>query len=94
MCTLQVIKDEGLQKNCADVGTYFLEQLAKLKETEELIGDVRGKGLMIGVELVSDRKKRTPLAPEKMGAIFEKIKELGVLTGKGGLNGNVSTINK
>ena len=85
-----MIAQENLQNNCAVVGTYLLEELAKLKERCEVIGDVRGKGLMIGVELVSDRKTRAPLAPERMGVIFEKIKEMGLLTGKGGLSGNVS----
>jgi alanine-glyoxylate transaminase/(R)-3-amino-2-methylpropionate-pyruvate transaminase len=52
---LDVIADERLQANCAQVGEYFLKKLVKLKEKSSLIGDVRGKGLMIGVELVEDK---------------------------------------
>ena len=52
---LQVIDEEGLQANCADVGTYFLLELAKVRDEFEVVGDVRGKGLMIGIELVADK---------------------------------------
>ncbi len=55
---IQVIDEEKLQKNCEVVGTYFLEELAKLREEFEIIGDVRGKGLMIGVELVEDKVRK------------------------------------
>ena len=87
-----MIKDEELQKNSAQMGTYMLEKLSDLREKSELIGDVRGKGLMIGIELVSDRRNRTPLAPSKMSAIFEQTKNLGLLLGKGGRFGNVSQL--
>ena len=50
-----MIDDEGLQQNSDVVGTYFLNELAKLRDEFEIIGDVRGKGLMIGVELVEDK---------------------------------------
>ena len=52
---MQVIEEEGLQANCADVGTYFLLELAKVRDEFEVVGDVRGKGLMIGIELVADK---------------------------------------
>jgi len=52
-----VIDDEKLQNNCEVVGTHFIQELSKLKDEIELIGDVRGKGLMIGVELVQDKVK-------------------------------------
>ena len=52
---LDVIDEEKLQENCAKVGTYFLNELAKLRDEFEIIGDVRGKGLMIGVEMVADK---------------------------------------
>ncbi len=50
-----MIDEEGLQQNSDVVGTYFLNELAKLRDEFEIIGDVRGKGLMIGVELVEDK---------------------------------------
>jgi alanine-glyoxylate transaminase/(R)-3-amino-2-methylpropionate-pyruvate transaminase len=52
---LDVIEEEKLQENCRVVGGYFLSELAKLREEFEIIGDVRGKGLMIGVELVESK---------------------------------------
>ena len=58
---LQVIEEEGLQANCADVGTYFLLELAKVRDEFEVVGDVRGKGLMIGIELVADKVSATVL---------------------------------
>ena len=56
------------------------------------IGDVRGKGLMIGVEMVNDKDSRTPLAAEKMTNVWEDCKEMGLLLGKGGINGNIFRI--
>jgi len=89
---LDVIDEEKLQANCDTVGTYFLDELAKLRDEFEIIGDVRGKGLMIGVEMVEDKKTRKPLAAEKMSRIWEMTKDMGVLFGKGGLHGNVFRI--
>ena len=52
---LDVIDSEKLQENCENVGTYLLSELAKLRDEFEIIGDVRGKGLMIGVEMVENK---------------------------------------
>lgn len=50
-----MIDDEGLQQNCVDVGGLLLTELLKLRDEFEVIGDVRGKGLMLGIELVKDK---------------------------------------
>ena len=50
-----MIEEDGTQAVCADVGTYFLTELVKLRDDYEVVGDVRGKGLMIGVEMVTDK---------------------------------------
>nr|CAG5121136.1 unnamed protein product [Candidula unifasciata] len=85
---LDVIDKERTQALCANLGTYFITELDKLRSEFEVIGDVRGKGLMIGVELVKDKKSRQPLAAEEMASIWEDTKDMGVLIGKGGLYGN------
>ncbi|XP_076449217.1 alanine--glyoxylate aminotransferase 2, mitochondrial-like [Babylonia areolata] len=85
---LDAIEEDGCQALCSEVGTYFLEELLKLREDYEVVGDVRGKGLMIGVEMVTDKASRKPLPAEDMSAIWEETKNMGLLLGKGGLNGN------
>lgn len=52
---LQVIEKEKTQELCSDIGTYFIKQLDRLRSEFEVVGDVRGKGLMIGLELVKDK---------------------------------------
>ncbi|KAJ9575898.1 hypothetical protein L9F63_007210, partial [Diploptera punctata] len=89
---LEVIEEEKLQENSHNVGTYFLKKLAKLREEFEFVGDVRGKGLMIGVELVTDKESKTPLSPKQSAFIKEEIKNLGVLVGSGGMKANVLRI--
>ena len=68
-----------------------MEGLKNLMFKYDLIGDVRGKGLMIGVELVRDKMTKEP-AKEECAQVFERSKELGLLIGKGGLYGNVLRI--
>lgn len=62
------------------------------RDKHEIVGDVRGKGLMIGVELVQDKVSRSPLNPQLMADVYESCKDNGVLFGKGGRYGNVSLI--
>ncbi|TLD68170.1 aminotransferase class III-fold pyridoxal phosphate-dependent enzyme [Phragmitibacter flavus] len=88
---LEVIEREGLQENSLRVGAQLKEGFLKLAEKHDLIGDVRGMGLMLGVELVKDRKTKEPASAE-CAQVFETCKELGLLIGKGGLNGNVLRI--
>lgn len=73
------------------MGTYLLNQLKRLSNDFPVIGDVRGKGLMIGVELVG-KDGTTPLAPEVVREINNKCRELGLIIGKGGVDGNVRQV--
>lgn len=88
---LRAIDQDRLQENSQHVGTYLLQRLAELQEKHDIIGDVRGKGLMVGVELVKDKKGKQP-AIEETSQVFESCKDRGVLLGKGGLYGNVFRI--
>jgi alanine-glyoxylate transaminase/(R)-3-amino-2-methylpropionate-pyruvate transaminase len=88
---LEVIDEEGLQQNSLTVGAHLQAGLRKLQEKHSIIGEVRGKGLMIGAELVKDRSTKEP-AKTECAQVFETARELGLLIGKGGLNGNVLRI--
>ena len=83
---LEVIEKENLQQNSLNLGRYILAGLEKLKQKHAIIGDVRGKGLMLGIELVKDRATKEP-AKEACAAVLEKARDLGLLLGKGGLWG-------
>lgn len=84
---LRAIRDDDLQNNCAKVGAHLTKRLRELQERHDIIGDVRGPGLMMGLELVKDRTTKEPATAET-AAVFERMKDLGVLMGKGGLYGN------
>lgn len=88
---LEVIEEEGLQQNSKVVGEYFIRQLMDLQKQHPVIGDVRGQGLMIGVELVEPGTK-TPLTTSKVNDIHENIKDNGVLIARGGRFNNVFRI--
>jgi len=83
---LEVIEQEGLQANSLKLGAYILAGLQKLKAKYPIIGDVRGKGLMLGIEFVKDRSTKEP-AKEACAQVVENARELGLLLGKGGLWG-------
>ena len=88
LAVIQVIEEEDLKKNAAQVGSYLREKLEGLKDRYPVIGDVRGLGLMQGLELVQDRETKEP-APAAVLSVFEETKRRHVLIGKGGLYGNV-----
>lgn len=89
---LDVIKEEGMQENAKQMGDYFILELAKLRDEFEVVGDVRGKGLMIGVELVENKESREPLNTPTLVSIKDSIKNMGLLIGAGGLNLNTLRI--
>jgi 4-aminobutyrate aminotransferase-like enzyme len=91
LSVLNVIEQEGLQQNALNVGNYLFSELCLLKDKFSLIGDVRGAGLFIGIELVEDRKTLKP-ATEKAKLITDKMKELGILLSTDGPHNNVIKI--
>ncbi|KAG6465529.1 hypothetical protein O3G_MSEX015211 [Manduca sexta] len=88
---LEVIEEEGLQQNSKVVGDYFIQQLMQLQKQHPVIGDVRGQGLMLGVELVEPGTKK-PLNLPQVVDIHENIKDQGVLIARGGRWNNVFRI--
>ena len=88
LAVVNYIEENDLKTNAKVVGDYFRERLEELKEKHQIIGDVRGMGLMQGIELVVDRKTKEP-NPQAVLKVFEETKRQGVLIGKGGLYGNV-----
>uniref|UniRef100_A0A6U0TKB8 alanine--glyoxylate transaminase n=1 Tax=Polytomella parva TaxID=51329 RepID=A0A6U0TKB8_9CHLO len=91
LATLKVLERDGYMANSHDVGEYLMGKLKGLQAKHDVIGDVRGAGLMLGVELVKDRQMKTP-ASEETAKVMEGMKDDGVLIGKGGLFGNVFRI--
>ncbi|CAN5619132.1 N/A [soil metagenome] len=86
MAVLDVIDREKLQENAHKIGGRIFAGLERLREKHNIIGDVRGKGLMLGIELVKDRGTKEP-AKAETAQVLERAKELGLLLGKGGLHG-------
>lgn len=91
LAVMDVIDEEGLQENSRVLGKKLKDGIAALSRQHRLIGDVRGMGLMLGVELVRDRGTKEPAKKETL-AVLEGAREMGVLLGKGGLDGNVLRI--
>jgi 4-aminobutyrate aminotransferase-like enzyme len=88
---LDFIEEKNLLSNAAQTGAYLREKLNELQEKHSVIGDVRGMGLMQGVELVLDRKTKEP-ATALTAQVMEAARENRLLIGKGGLFGNVLRI--
>ncbi len=88
LATLEVIDEEGIQQNALTVGSHLKSRLVELMDKHPIIGEVRGLGLMLGIELVADRKTKEP-AKAQCAAVVELARERNLLLGKGGLHGNV-----
>ena len=91
LAVMDVIEAEGLQQNAKVVGGRLRAGLERLAAHHRLVGDVRGMGLMLGVELVTDRGTRAPATAET-AQVLEEARAMGLLLGKGGLAGNVLRI--
>jgi alanine-glyoxylate transaminase/(R)-3-amino-2-methylpropionate-pyruvate transaminase len=91
LAVLDVIDEDGLQENSRVVGGRLKNGLKRLMKEHDVIGDVRGMGLMLGMELVRDRATKAPAKAETL-EFLELTREMGLLVGKGGLDGNVIRI--
>lgn len=91
VASLDVMLAQDLPKQSQTKGEHLLKRIRELQSTESIIGEVRGKGLMIGVELVEEHKNKTP-AEGKASKIKELLRMKGVLVGVGGVKGNVVRI--
>jgi 4-aminobutyrate aminotransferase-like enzyme/Ser/Thr protein kinase RdoA (MazF antagonist) len=88
LAVLNVLRDEGLQDRALRVGNYWMIELKKLQECYRLIGDVRGSGLFLGIDLVHDRDSREP-ATEQADYVVNRLRECGILAGTDGPHHNV-----
>jgi 4-aminobutyrate aminotransferase len=88
---IDYIEDHKLSINAAEVGAYLRNKLTELQAKHSLIGEVRGMGLMLAMELVEDRVSKKP-ATSQTAALMEATRENRILVGKGGYFGNVLRI--
>jgi 4-aminobutyrate aminotransferase-like enzyme len=88
LAVLDVLEEERLQERALRVGNYWMAGLRKLQERHALIGDVRGSGLFLGVDLVRDRTTHEP-ATEEADYVVNRLRERGILAGTDGPHHNV-----
>jgi 4-aminobutyrate aminotransferase-like enzyme len=77
---VEALLEDKLVENSARVGKVMLEALKRVQGKHQIIGEVRGRGLLIGVEMVSDRKTKTPLNKTITRALFHEALERGLIT--------------
>ena len=80
---IEILKEERLTERSAETGAYLLDTLRTLTR-HKAVGDVRGKGLLVGIELVKDRATKEPVGPEQITAIADFCRDNGVLIGRSG----------
>ncbi len=88
LAVLDVLEKEALQKNALRVGTHLMTDLKKLQERHDVIGDLRGSGLFLGIDFVLDRETREP-APLQASYVVNRLRDCGILTGTDGPHHNV-----
>ncbi len=81
LVNMAIIEREGLLDNVTAMGNYLVERLNGLMDKHEVIGDVRGKGLFVGAELVKDRATKEPMDEAKVAAVVGAVLERGVIIG-------------
>lgn len=82
LANMDIIEEEGLLQNTTDMGDYLMEKLRGLQNKYKVIGDVRGKGLFCGFELVMDRKTKEPAAESMLAAVAADCMQQGVVIGR------------
>jgi 4-aminobutyrate aminotransferase len=88
LANLENIEEQDLQSNAFRVGKLLMDGLKPLEDRFDIVGEVRGKGLMVGIEMVGDAESKRPNV-EATARVMEACRERGLLVGKGGLYGNV-----
>lgn len=91
---IEILEREGLVQNAAEVGAYLMSALQRLQATYEIVGDARGIGMMLGIEIVADKASKTP-SPLHATAISQYCRDHGLLLGHrptGAVSGNVIRI--
>jgi 4-aminobutyrate aminotransferase-like enzyme len=88
LAVLDVLRDENLQQNALVVGTQWIQDLRELQGKHPLIGDVRGLGLFLGIDLVTNRETRAP-ATRQASYVVNRLREEGILAGTDGPHHNV-----
>ena len=88
---LRVIREDRLIENARTVGAALKAELQRLQQSHPVIGDVRGQGFMLAMELVEDRQTKTP-APEVTAAVFEATRRNGIVLSKSGNFRNILRI--
>ena len=81
MENMAIIEEENLLENTVEMGEHMLDRLRELQESHAVIGEVRGKGLFLGAELVADRESREPVDEKQVQAVVAKCAAAGVLIG-------------
>ncbi|MGB2645766.1 MAG: aminotransferase class III-fold pyridoxal phosphate-dependent enzyme [Candidatus Acidiferrum sp.] len=88
LAVLDVLEEENLQENAHQVGSYLMARLKSLQGKHALVGDVRGSGLFLGLDLVLDRESREP-APQQASYVANRLRDCSILTGTDGPHHNV-----
>lgn len=91
VAVIEILQEGNYLEKAAKLGSEMMTKLKGLQENHKLIGEVRGQGMMVGIELVRDRTTKEP-ATEETVKVMEVCKEKGLLIGKGGLDNNVMRI--
>jgi 4-aminobutyrate aminotransferase-like enzyme len=85
LACLEVIEEEKLTENAKRVGDYLIRRFKEVENKSKIVDDVNGLGLMIGMEIVTDKSTKLPATHEVVAGILNKMAERGILVGRGGL---------